>query len=45
MAYGNPASGGDVAVTVKIVSDQPIAVGANVEFSGFHPMMCAYVHP
>jgi hypothetical protein len=42
-AVGNPASGGDIPATVRIVSDQPIVAGANVEFSGFHPMTCGYV--
>ena len=43
MAFGDPSLGGDLASTVKIVSDQPIGVGANIEFSGFHPMMCVKV--
>lgn len=44
-AQGNPASGGNVAATVRISSDQPIVAGSNIEFSGFHPTVCGYVHP
>lgn len=40
-AVGNPASGGDIAASVSITSDQPIAVGSNIEFSGFHPLPCS----
>lgn len=40
-AQGNPASGGNVLATVRVVSDQPIAVGSNIEFSGFHPVPCS----
>jgi hypothetical protein len=40
-AQGNPASGGNVLATVRVVSDQPIAVGSNIQFSGFHPMPCS----
>ena len=40
-AQGNPASGGNVLATVSVVSDQPIAVGSNIEFSGFHPVPCS----
>lgn len=40
-AQGNPASGGDVLATVRVISDQPIAVGSNIQFSGFHPMPCS----
>jgi hypothetical protein len=44
-AQGLPASGGNIAATVRIVSDQPIVVGSNIEFSGFHPGACGYLHP
>lgn len=40
-AAGTPADGGDVLATVRVISDQPIAVGSNVQFSGFHPMPCS----
>ena len=40
-AQGNPASGGNVLATVRVVSDQPIAVGSNIQFSGFHPVPCS----
>jgi len=43
-AQGNPASGGNVPATVRVTSDQPIAVGSNIEFSGFHPVTCGFVH-
>lgn len=39
-AAGDPSAGGNVASTVHIVSDQPIVVGSNIEFSGFHPVTC-----
>lgn len=44
-AQGNPATGGNVAATVRVVSDQPIVVGSNIEFSGFHPTGCGHLHP
>jgi hypothetical protein len=34
-----------VAFTVRVVSDQPIAVGSNFQFSGFIPLPCSFVHP
>lgn len=37
-AQGNPASGGNVLSSVRVVADQPIAVGSNLQFSGFHPV-------
>ena len=40
-AQGNPATGGNVPATVRVVSDQPVAVGTNIEFSGFHPVPCS----
>jgi hypothetical protein len=40
-AQGNPASGGNVLATVRVVSDQTIAVGSNIQFSGFHPVPCS----
>ncbi len=40
-ASGNPANGGDVVATIQVVSDQPIAVGSNIQFSGFHPLPCS----
>jgi hypothetical protein len=39
-AQGNPATGGDVLATVRVTSDQTIAVGSNIQFSGFHPGPC-----
>lgn len=43
-AQGNPASGGNIPATVRVTSDQPVAVGSNIEFSGFHPVTCGFVH-
>jgi hypothetical protein len=40
-AQGNPAGGGNVLATVRVVSDQPVAVGSNIQFSGFHPVPCS----
>ena len=40
-AQGNPATGGDVLATIRVVSDQTIAVGSNIQFSGFHPNPCS----
>ncbi|MCA1643562.1 MAG: hypothetical protein LC785_16810 [Acidobacteria bacterium] len=40
-AQGNPAAGGNVLATVRVVSDQPVAVGSNIQFSGFHPVPCS----
>lgn len=42
-AIGNPAAGGNVPVSVRVTSDQPVGVAANVEWSGFHPMPCSFV--
>lgn len=41
----DPASASDVAITVRVVSDQPIAVGSNIIFSGFHALPCSALHP
>ena len=40
-ATGNPAAGGNVPATIRVVSDQSIAVGTNLIFSGFHPVPCS----
>jgi hypothetical protein len=40
-AAGDPAAGGDIPATVRVVSDEPIAVGSNITFSGFHPVPCS----
>lgn len=40
-AQGNPAAGGGVAATIRVVSDQPVAVGTNFQFSGFKPLPCS----
>jgi hypothetical protein len=31
----------DVPFSVRVVSDQPIAVGSDLQFSGFHPVPCS----
>jgi hypothetical protein len=40
-----PPGGPNVSFTVRVVSDQPIAVGSNFQFSGFIPLPCSFVHP
>lgn len=42
-AQGNPATGGNILASVRVTSDQPIAVGSNIEFSGFHLAPCSFV--
>ena len=44
-AQGNPATDTTVPTTVRVSSDQPIVVGSNIEFSGFHPTVCGFMHP
>ncbi|HKR64684.1 MAG TPA: hypothetical protein VJZ00_13210 [Thermoanaerobaculia bacterium] len=41
----DPAAGGDVAISLMVVSDQPVAVGTNIVFSGFHAVPCSALHP
>jgi len=36
-----PANSPGVSHTVHVVSDQPIAVGSDLNFSGFHPLPCS----
>lgn len=43
-AQGNPAAGGAVPATIRVTSDQPVAVGIDIVFSGFHVIPCSYVH-
>ncbi len=38
---GNPASGGDVVVTVTVVSDQPVTASSDAQFDGPHPVPCS----
>jgi hypothetical protein len=33
-----------ISTTVRVVSDQPIAVSSNFQFSGFIPLPCSYMH-
>lgn len=33
----------NASATVRVTSDQPIAVGSDFEFSGFHALPCSYV--
>jgi hypothetical protein len=37
----SPPNGPNVSHTVQVVSDQPIAVGSDLDFSGFHPVPCS----
>jgi hypothetical protein len=32
--FGMPANGGNVAATIQVTSDQPLAVGGHIFFSG-----------
>jgi hypothetical protein len=44
--FVTPTTGGpvtNVSFTVRVTSDQPIAVGADFVFSGFHPIPCSLV--
>lgn len=41
----DPAAGGNVAISLMVVSDQPITVGTNIVFSGFHAVPCSALHP
>ena len=41
---GDPTVAGNVASTIHIVSDQPIAAGINILFSGFNVTPCMFVH-
>jgi hypothetical protein len=36
-----PEGGPNVSHAVHVVSDQPIVVGSNLQFSGFHPVPCS----
>ena len=42
--FGVPANGGNVAATIQVTSDQPIAVGGSIFFSGLSVLPCSYVH-
>ena len=44
-AAGDPTVAGNVASTIHIVSDQPIAAGIDIQFSGFNLTPCMFVHP
>ena len=44
-AAGDPTVAGNVASTIHIVADQPIAAGINIQFSGFNITPCMSVHP
>ena len=41
MPQDSPPGGAHVAATVKVVSDQPIAVGTDFQFGGFHAVPCS----
>jgi hypothetical protein len=40
-----PEGGANVSTSIRVVSDQPGAVGTNFQFSGFIPVPCPLVHP
>jgi hypothetical protein len=40
-----PEGGPNVSASIRVVSDQPGAVGTNFQFSGFIPVPCPLVHP
>jgi hypothetical protein len=42
--FGVAASGGNVAATILVTSDQPIFVGGHIFFSGLSVLPCSYVH-
>ena len=42
---GNVPQTADVAVAARIVSDQPVVVGSNVELIGNNPITCTAVNP
>jgi len=37
----SPEGGANVSTTIRVVSDQPIAVGSDFQFSGFHAAPCS----
>jgi hypothetical protein len=41
----SPEGGPNVSFTIRVVSDQPIAVGSDLGFSGFIPLPCSFLHP
>lgn len=40
MPQDSPEGGPNVSTTIRVVSDQPIAVGSDFQFSGFKPLPC-----
>jgi hypothetical protein len=42
-SYPDPTT--DVAFAVRVTSDQPISIGAFIQWSGFVPLPCSFVHP
>jgi hypothetical protein len=43
--FGVAANGGNVAATIRVVSDQPVAVGGHIFFSGLSVLPCSFAHP
>jgi hypothetical protein len=41
MPTDSPPGGPHVAATIRVVSDQPITVGTDFQFSGFHAVPCS----
>jgi len=42
--FGVAANGGNVAASIRVTSDQPIAVGGHIFFSGLSVLPCSFVH-
>ena len=36
-------SDANASASVRVTSDQPVAVGSDFEFSGYHTLPCSYV--
>ncbi len=44
-ALGDPSAGGNTPATIQIVSDQPVAVGVGIAWSGYNNIPCFFLHP
>jgi hypothetical protein len=42
--FGVAANGGNVAATIRVVSDQPVAVGGHIFFTGLSVLPCSFAH-
>lgn len=43
-AQGVPSAGGNIPTVIRVTSDQPIAVGTTIQWSGFNSLPCMFVH-